>query len=68
MGPKHEIAYSWRVRFQLPDGAFTFVDISGREHTPISKKTAEAWGADEVAKSKGGYVRVAAVYSIDQEA
>jgi hypothetical protein len=67
-GPKHDIAFRWRVRFKLSDGAFTFVDISGPEGTPISRKSAETWGAEEVAKSKGGYVAVAAIYSIDHEA
>lgn len=62
-----DIAAHWRVRFALPDGAFTFVDISAKNGVPFSKKTAWAWGDEQVAQSKGGYAGVAAVYSIDHE-
>jgi hypothetical protein len=60
-----DVARGWRVRFSLPDGYFTFVDVGSSFGSPISKATVWRWAESEVANSKGEYIGIAHVYSID---
>lgn len=66
--PERDIAHSWRVRFALPDGFYTFTDIRSTSGLPMPKAAACAWGLQEVAKNPKLYASVASVYSIDHEA
>lgn len=65
--PERDIAHNWRVRFALPDGYYTFVDIGSSTGLPIPKAAALAWGSQEVRKNPARYSSVASVYSIDDE-
>lgn len=62
-----EVAHNWRVRFQMPDGYYTFTDIGSTSGLPMSKAATLAWGANEVCKNPYRYSNVASVYSIDHE-
>lgn len=62
-------SHAWRVRFETPDGMFTFVDL--RIGDPLGdgklwhRDDAEKWAAQEVQKNPSKYARVAKVYAID---
>lgn len=65
---RDDVASRWRVRFALPDGYFTFVDVGAPNGSPLTKTTVWSWGEGEVRESKGKYLGVSSVYSIDHEA
>ncbi len=65
---RDDVASRWRVRFALPDGYFTFVDVGAPNGSPLTKATVWHWGEGEVRGSKGKYLGVSSVYSIDHEA
>lgn len=66
--PKTDLAHSWRVRFQTPDGYFTFVDIGSPSGPLIPKDAALAWGRQEAKQNPKQYACVSSAYSIDHEA
>jgi hypothetical protein len=62
-----DVAKNWRVRFALPDGYMTFTDIGARDGSPMTGAAAWDWAQREVRESKGKYLRVHHIYSIDGE-
>ena len=57
--------HAWRVRFETPDGMFTFVDLRMENDNVLRRSEAEQWAQVAVKENPSRYARVAKVYAID---
>jgi len=58
-------ALKWRVRFETPDGMYTFTDISKRGGFKLDRSEVEDWAETQVRANHGRYAKVAAVLNLD---
>jgi hypothetical protein len=61
-----EIASNWRVRFETPDGYFTFTDLTMPNGT-LTRAEAENWARVALKENPSRYARVAKVINLDAE-
>lgn len=59
------VHHAWRVRFETPDGMFTFVDLRIGNGGVWHRRDAEEWATNELKTNPSKYARVAKVYAID---
>ncbi len=57
--------HAWRVRFETPDGMFTFVDLRMENDNVLRRSEAEQWAQVAVKENPSRYARVSKVYAID---
>ena len=60
---KPETAHRWRVRWETPDGMYTFTEIH-RAGSPMTRAEVEAWGEEQVRLLPKRYKRVAVCYTV----
>lgn len=56
-------ATTWRVRFLLPCGSYTFVEVSGKDE-PLTKGEVQAW-AERKAHTDPRYTAVDDIYPVE---